>query len=77
MARLILVFNKQVIRDFPFVKESMAIGRSEGNDIVMDNLAVSGFHARIDRTAESYILTDLHLSTTRKSFPAGYNTETK
>jgi len=59
MARLILVFNKQVIRDFPFVKESMAIGRSEGNDIVMDNLAVSGFHARIDRTAESYILTDL------------------
>ena len=59
MARLILVFNKQVIRDYPFAKESMAIGRSEENDIVIDNLAVSGFHARIDKIGDTYILTDL------------------
>ena len=59
MARLILVFNKQVIRDCPFAKESIAIGRSEENDIVIDNLAVSGFHARIDRIGDTYILTDL------------------
>jgi len=59
MARLILVFNKKVIKDYPFVKENMTIGRDEGNDIAIDNLAVSGFHARIDKTGDTYILTDL------------------
>lgn len=59
MARLILVFNKKVIRDYPFIKESMTVGRNEENDIVIDNLAVSGFHARIDRAGDTYILTDL------------------
>jgi pSer/pThr/pTyr-binding forkhead associated (FHA) protein len=59
MARLILVFNKKVIKDYPFEKESMSIGRNQENDIVVDNLAVSGFHARIDKTGDTYILTDL------------------
>ena len=59
MARLVLVFNKKVIKDCPFDKENMTIGRDEGNDIVIDNLAVSGFHARIDKTGDNYILTDL------------------
>ncbi|UCH00428.1 MAG: FHA domain-containing protein [Deltaproteobacteria bacterium] len=59
MARLILVFNKKVIKDYSFVKENMTIGRDEGNDIVIDNMAVSGFHARIDKTGDNYILTDL------------------
>lgn len=59
MARVILVFNKQVIKDYPFTKENMTIGRAEENDIVIDNLAVSGYHARIDRAGDTYILTDL------------------
>jgi len=59
MARVILVFNKKVIKEYPFSKESMVIGRNEANDIVIDNLAVSGLHARIDRTENVYILTDL------------------
>jgi predicted component of type VI protein secretion system len=59
MARLILVFNKKVIKDYPFTKESMTVGRNQDNDIVIDNLAVSGFHARIDKTGDNYILTDL------------------
>ena len=59
MARVILVFNKKVIKEYPFDKENMTIGRSEGNDIVIDNLAVSGLHARIDKTQDTYILTDL------------------
>ena len=37
----------------------MTIGRAEENDIVIDNLAVSGYHARIDRAGDTYILTDL------------------
>jgi predicted component of type VI protein secretion system len=59
MARAILVFNKKVIKEYPFDKDNMTIGRNEGNDIVIDNLAVSGLHARIDKTEDTYILTDL------------------
>ncbi len=59
MARLILMFNKQVIKEYPFLKESVTIGRSEDNTVVIDNLAVSSYHARIDNAGTEYILTDL------------------
>ena len=59
MARLILTFNKQVIKEFPFEKDGMTIGRKPENDIQIDNLAVSSFHARIDKTGSDFILTDL------------------
>lgn len=59
MVRLLLTFNEQVIKEYPFVKESVTIGRHEDNAIPIDNLAVSGHHARIDRVGSDYILTDL------------------
>lgn len=59
MPRLILTFNKQVIKEYPFSKESITIGRNQGNGIVIDNLAVSGHHAKIDSVGADYILTDL------------------
>lgn len=59
MARLILMFNKQVIKEYPFLKGSVTIGRKDDNVIVVDNLAVSGYHARIDKTGDDYLLTDL------------------
>ena len=59
MPRLILTFKKQVIKEYPFSKGSITIGRNEGNGIVIDNLAVSGHHAKIDRVGINYILTDL------------------
>jgi pSer/pThr/pTyr-binding forkhead associated (FHA) protein len=59
MARVILVFNKKVIKEYPFTKDSLIIGRNDSNDIVIDNLAVSGLHARIDKSGDTYILTDL------------------
>lgn len=59
MARLILTFNKQVIKEFPFLKGSITMGRLDDNTIVVDNLAVSGYHARIDKTGDDFILTDL------------------
>jgi predicted component of type VI protein secretion system len=59
MAKLILTFNKQVIREYSFDKDSITIGRNDDNTIVIDNLAVSGFHARMDRAGSEYILTDL------------------
>ena len=59
MARLILMFNKQVIKEVPFLKDGVTIGRQEENTIVIDNLAVSAYHARIDKTGSDYVLTDL------------------
>ena len=59
MARLILMFNKQVVKEYPLDKEGVTIGRNEDNTIVVDNLAVSGYHARIDLAGKDHILTDL------------------
>ena len=59
MARIILVFNKQVVKEYPFTKNSLTVGRDDENDIVIDNLAVSSVHARIDKTGDVYIVTDL------------------
>jgi hypothetical protein len=59
MARLILMFNKQVVKEFLLDKEGVTIGRNEDNTIVVDNLAVSGYHARIDLAGKDHILTDL------------------
>ena len=59
MARLILMFNKQVVNEYPLEKESVTIGRNEDNTITVDNLAVSGYHARIDGAGSNFILTDL------------------
>jgi len=59
MARLILMFNKQVVKEYPLDREGITIGRNEDNTIVVNNLAVSGYHARIDLAGKEHILTDL------------------
>jgi pSer/pThr/pTyr-binding forkhead associated (FHA) protein len=59
MARLILMFNKQVVKEYPLDREGVTIGRNEDNTIMVDNLAVSGYHARIDLAGKDHILTDL------------------
>jgi pSer/pThr/pTyr-binding forkhead associated (FHA) protein len=47
MAKLTLSFNDQVVDEYELDKEQMTIGRKADNDIQIDNLAVSGHHARI------------------------------
>jgi len=59
MAKCILTFNKQVIKEYPCQDESITIGRNDDNTIVVDNLAVSGYHSRIDKAGSDFILTDL------------------
>jgi pSer/pThr/pTyr-binding forkhead associated (FHA) protein len=59
MARLVLMFNKQVIKEYPFLEDNVTVGRNEDNTIAIENLAVSGYHARIDKTGSDFILTDL------------------
>ena len=59
MPRLILTFNKQVIKEYPFLRDSITIGRNDDNGIIIDNLAVSSHHAKIDKVGADYIVTDL------------------
>ncbi|MBN1830547.1 MAG: FHA domain-containing protein [Deltaproteobacteria bacterium] len=59
MARLIVEHNSRVLKDYSFGKKSVTVGRSGDNTIVLDDLAVSGYHARVDKKGVDYILTDL------------------
>lgn len=43
-----------------FGSQSWTIGRRETNDFVVDNIAVSSIHARIDKVEKGYLLTDLN-----------------
>jgi pSer/pThr/pTyr-binding forkhead associated (FHA) protein len=59
MAKLILMLNERVIDEYPFRKEGITIGRKEDNHIVIGNRSVSGYHARIDKAGNDFLLTDL------------------
>jgi len=47
MATIQISFNGQVVEDLSLTKETTTIGRKSDNDIHLDNLAVSGHHAKI------------------------------
>jgi len=59
MARLLWEHEGQVIKDYPFPRGSVTIGRRKENTIVFPNPEVSSTHARIDKVGTDYILTDL------------------
>lgn len=59
MAKLILKFNKKIINEFPITKRRISIGRKTENDLVIENMAVSGKHARIDYKDGHFKITDL------------------
>lgn len=62
MPILTLKFKKDAakIKEYRIEKsQSVTIGRLDNNDIVIENLAVSGHHAKIDSVEEAFLLTDL------------------
>lgn len=60
MPTLTLKFKDNDISEYVLEKgKSLNIGRREDNNIVIDNLAVSGHHAKIDSVGEGFLLTDL------------------
>lgn len=59
MAKLILSLDGAQLREFPLTKERTTIGRKPHNDIVIDNLAVSGEHAMIMTILNDSFLEDL------------------
>lgn len=60
MPILTLMFNNERLYEYDLKKgKSMTIGRSQENDIMIDNLAVSGHHAYIMSLGEQFIINDL------------------
>jgi hypothetical protein len=58
-AKLILSLDGMVIREYPLTKERTTLGRKAHNDIVIDNLAISGEHAMIMTILNDSFLEDL------------------
>ena len=58
-AKLILSMDGGVLKEYPLNKERMTIGRKAHNDIVIDNLAVSGEHAAVVTILHDSFLEDL------------------
>ncbi len=60
MATLTLKFKDSVLADFELNRgESLKIGRQGDNDIVIENLAVSGYHAKVESIGDGFVLIDL------------------
>ncbi len=59
MAKILLKFKGALIKEYPLDRPSIRIGRRDDNDIRIDNLAVSGHHAKIQKVDDGYILVDL------------------
>ena len=60
MLRILLKFNDAVLREIESGKEEITIGRDAENDIQIDNIAVSGEHARILKGPYHYLIEDLN-----------------
>lgn len=60
MLQILLKFNKSVLKVFQSDKTEVTIGRNMKNDLQIDNLAVSNFHARINRSPDKYFIEDLN-----------------
>lgn len=60
MPILTLKFQEKPLGEFILVPgKTTAIGRRPENEVAIDNLAVSGLHAKIDAIGEEFIFTDL------------------
>lgn len=60
MPTLTLFFKDNKLMEYSLaLGQGCTIGRKKSNDIVVDNLAVSGEHARIEAVATTYVIRDL------------------
>ena len=60
MPTLTLKFKNEAIALFNLEPgRSLTIGRRNDNDVMINNLAVSGYHAKIDSVGEGFVFVDL------------------
>jgi pSer/pThr/pTyr-binding forkhead associated (FHA) protein len=54
MFKLRLKYQDMVLKEYTFDKTPVSMGRRDDNDIVIDNMAVSGHHASIEKEDPNY-----------------------
>jgi pSer/pThr/pTyr-binding forkhead associated (FHA) protein len=59
MIKLLLKFNGALVKELTVDKSEILVGRKTGNDLVIDNPAVSGLHCRIFKEGKGYCVEDL------------------
>src|SRR5215510_4066185 len=59
MAKLSLMFENKLVKEVPVGGRPIGIGRSPDNDLPVDNLAVSNYHARVYFEAGRLVVEDL------------------
>ena len=60
MPKITLKFKDNVLADYHLsLGCSLKIGRQKDNDVVIDNLAVSGHHGKIDSAGDGFVYIDL------------------
>lgn len=60
MSRLVLQFEGATLQEVPLGTRPVTLGRAPDNDIPIDNLAVSNYHARVYVEAGSLVIEDLN-----------------
>ncbi len=60
MSKLVLKFENEVLKDVPIGARPVTIGRAPDNEIPIDNLAVSNYHARVYTEAGRLVVEDLN-----------------
>lgn len=60
MAKVILKYEAAVLKEIPLKQGTLTIGRTAANDLPIDNLAVSGHHAKIYYEGDKFVLEDLN-----------------
>ena len=61
MATLSVLFKDKVIENYQITKgDTFNIGRNNANDIVIDNLAVSAQHAKVESDGNGFVYVDLN-----------------
>ena len=58
MAKLQLIFDGEVINEYDINKDEISIGRHPSNDINIDNMGISGQHAKIVKSAGEFYIED-------------------
>jgi FHA domain len=59
MPKLVVSIDGVIIKEVPLSKDRTTIGRRPYNDVVIDNLAVSGEHAAVLKAGEGFGIEDL------------------
>src|SRR5947208_9206360 len=59
MPKLSLMFENKIVKEVPVGSRPVTIGRSPDNDLPVDNLAVSNYHAKIYFEAGRMVIEDL------------------